>query len=170
MAASNKRITELTALNGSSFSDDDLLEASINTGAGWVSRKVTGLGMLYGTRQRVVIPISPADADATTGDGKNEIEDMFYGWKILNVGAFCSTAPTGSTASIQINVGGSDILSTPITIDATEKTSSTAATPAVISTNLTTKGQKIRFDLDQVGSSVAGQGYHVIIEYKLRKL
>ena len=165
-----KTIEQLTALVGSSVADGDIFEVEIDSGSGFVTRKVTGLGLLYSQRQRVVIPISSLTDDATVATSDNKIRDINYGMKVLSVGAFCTVAPTGSTASIQIQAGGADILSTAITIDSGEKTSATAVTPPVISTSLIAADTELTFDIDQVGSSTAGKGYYVYIEYKLRKV
>lgn len=75
---------------------------------------------------------------------------------------FINTVATGSVTTIQIHnqTLAQDILSTKLTIDAGERSSATAATPAVINTsydNLTT-GDLIRLDIDGVGSSTAGTG------------
>ncbi len=52
---------------------------------------------------------------------------------VTSVRASVGTAPTGSTLIVDINENGTSILSTKLSIDATEKTSTTAAVPAVIS-------------------------------------
>ena len=79
-----------------------------------------------------------------------------------------NTAPTGSTISIQVQEDGSDILSTPITIDASETTSETAAVPPVISDSTLASNSIISFDLDQIGSSTAGTGLKInLIGYRV---
>lgn len=59
---------------------------------------------------------------------------------------------TGAAGSgiftVDINEGGSTILSTKLTIDATEKTSTTAATPAVISDTSLADDAEITIDID----------------------
>jgi hypothetical protein len=55
---------------------------------------------------------------------------MPYAFTVTDVRASVNTAPTGSTILIDINEGGTTILSTKLMIDASEKTSTTAATPA----------------------------------------
>lgn len=67
-------------------------------------------------------------------------------------------APTGSTATFDIKKNGTTVFSTLPTIDATEETTLTAATPAVISVPTFVKGDKITFHITQVGSTTAGQG------------
>jgi hypothetical protein len=78
-----------------------------------------------------------------------------------------NTAPTGSTIIVDINEGGSTILSTKLTIDVSEKTSTTAATPAVISDTALADDAEMTVDIDQIGSSVAGKGLKVwLIGYR----
>jgi len=64
---------------------------------------------------------------------------------------------------VDINEGGTTILSTKISIDASEKTSTTAATAAVISDTALADDAEITIDIDQVGSSVAGAGLKVYL-------
>ncbi len=55
------------------------------------------------------------------------------------------------------------ILSTKITIDASEKTSTTAATPPVISDTALADDAEITIDIDTVGSGTAGAGLKVTL-------
>jgi hypothetical protein len=72
------------------------------------------------------------------------------------VRASLSTAQTsGSTLTFDINKGGASILSTKLTIDNTEKTSATAATPAVISDTALADDAEIAIDIDTVGDGTA---------------
>jgi hypothetical protein len=78
------------------------------------------------------------------------------------VRASVTTAPTGaSLLTVDINKGGSTILSTKITIDASAKTSTSATTPAVISDTALASDDEITIDIDQVGSTVAGAGLKI---------
>lgn len=72
-------------------------------------------------------------------------------------------APTGANLVVDINEGGVSILSTKLSIDAGEKTSTTAATPAVISDATLADDAEITIDIDQVGSTVAGAGLKVVL-------
>ena len=63
--------------------------------------------------------------------------------------------------AVDINESGTTILSTKLTIDASEKTSTTAATPAVISDATLADDAEITIDIDGVGSTVAGAGLKV---------
>jgi hypothetical protein len=66
------------------------------------------------------------------------------------------TAQTSGTIfTVDINESGVSILSTKLTIDNTEKTSVTAATPAVISDTAIGDDSEITIDVDQIGDGTA---------------
>jgi len=69
-----------------------------------------------------------------------------------------TTAPTGSTMTFDIHKNGTTIYSTKPTIDATAKTTATAATPAVISTTAFAAGDLVEVFVDAVGATIAGAG------------
>ena len=110
----------------------------------------------------VALAASALDADLTAATDQAIFaapEDM----TITQVFAKVGTAPVGSTIIVDVNVEGSSILSTEISIDASEKTSLTAATPPVISSASLTQGNEIRIDIDQIGASTAGKDLTVYI-------
>lgn len=106
--------------------------------------------------------LSDETSDLTTGTAKLTIR-MPYAFTLSAVRASVATAPVGSTIIVDINESGATILSTKLTIDAGEKTSTTAATPAVISDTALADDAEITFDIDQVGSSTAGAGLKVTL-------
>lgn len=77
-------------------------------------------------------------------------------YTINDIIANVNTAPTGSTIIIDITVNAVTIFSTKLTIDATEKTSTTAAVPYVLSTSSLAVGDEVIIKIDQVGSTIAG--------------
>lgn len=106
-----------------------------------------------------VIPIGVACSDEstalTTGTGKVTFR-MPYAFNLSGVRASLSTAQaSGSIFTVDINEGGTTILSTKLTIDNAEKTSTTAATPAVISDSSLADDAEITVDIDQVGDGTA---------------
>lgn len=109
-----------------------------------------------------VVSLSDETTALTVGTGKAEFR-FPYAFTITGVRASVTTAPTGSTIIVDINEAGVSILSTKLSIDATEKTSTTAATAAVVSDNSIADDGIITFDVDQVGSTVAGAGLKVTI-------
>jgi hypothetical protein len=96
----------------------------------------------------------------TVGDGKRTLR-MPHAMTLTSVRASVTTAPTGAALLLDIRESGSTILSTALSIDASEKTSVTAATPAVISDSALADDAEISVDVDQIGSSVAGAGLKV---------
>ena len=80
---------------------------------------------------------------------------MPYAFSLTEVRANVNGATTTGTLTVDINEGGVSILSTKLTIDATEKTSTTAATPAVISDAALADDAEITVDLDGVGDGTA---------------
>ena len=62
---------------------------------------------------------------------------------------------SGSTFTVDINENNTSVLSTKLTIDNTETTSTTAATPAVISDSALADDSEIEIDIDQVGDGTA---------------
>lgn len=80
------------------------------------------------------------------------------------VRASVNTAPTGGTLlTVDINEGGASILSTKLTFDASETTTTTAATQAVISDVNLADDAEIEIDIDAVGSTIAGAGLKVTL-------
>ena len=66
-----------------------------------------------------------------------------------------TTQTSGSIFTVDINEAGNSILSTKLTIDNAEKTSTTAATPPVISDTGLADDAEITIDIDQVGDGTA---------------
>lgn len=73
---------------------------------------------------------------------------MPRGVTLTAVRASLKAAASSGTFTVDINEGGSTILSTKLTIDATEKTSATAATPPVISDASLADDSEITVDID----------------------
>jgi hypothetical protein len=109
-----------------------------------------------------IIACSDDSTAITTGTAKATFR-MPYAFTVTDVRASVNTAPTGSTILIDINEAGTTILSTKLMIDAGEKTSTTAATPYVISDASLADDAEITIDFDQVGSTIAGKGVKVIL-------
>ena len=86
---------------------------------------------------------------------------------ILDVGAYCDVAGSGSITTIDINENAASILSTKLTIDAGEKSSKTAAAPAVISDSSYVNDAILTFDIDGIASGTAGIGLVVWIKIEL---
>ena len=81
-----------------------------------------------------------------------------YAMYLNSIRASVNVAPVGSTIIVDVKQSGSSIFSTKLSIDANEETSTTAATPAVISNPNLTDDSKVVISIDQVGSSTSGKG------------
>jgi len=96
----------------------------------------------------------------TTGTAKWSFR-MPVAMTVTRVYACVSTAPTDAAFIVDINDGGTTILSTKITIDATKFTNDQSGTPPVISDDTLAEGALVTIDIDQIGSTVAGAGLKV---------
>jgi hypothetical protein len=91
----------------------------------------------------------------TTGTAKITFR-MPCAMTLTEVRASLTTAQaSGSIFTVDINKSGSSVLSTKLTIDNTELTSTTAATPAVISDDAFGDDREITIDIDQIGNGTA---------------
>ena len=112
-------------------------------------------------KQKEVIGIACSDETTaiTTGNDKATFR-MPFAMTLTDVRASVTTAPTGSTIIIDIEESGTTIFSTKLTIDATEKTSTTATAHAFSDSSLADDAE-ISINFDQVGSTIAGAGVKV---------
>lgn len=78
------------------------------------------------------------------------------------VRASLSTASSSGVVTVDINEGGSSILGTKLTIDAGEKTSTTAAAPATITDGNLADDAEITFDIDTAGTGATGLKVYLI--------
>jgi len=109
----------------------------------------------------VAVALSDEATPLTIGV-KREIR-MPHGMTLTGMRASATTAPTGASLIVSVLQNGVSILSTNLSIDATEKTSTTAAVPVVISNTSLADDAEIAFDVVQVGSTVAGTGLKVTL-------
>lgn len=79
-----------------------------------------------------------------------------YAFKVLEVRSSLNTVSSSGLVTVDINESGSTILSTKLSIDASEKTSKTAATPAVISDTTLADDAELTFDIDAAGTGAKG--------------
>jgi hypothetical protein len=114
----------------------------------------------YGTitqakAEYLVCAASDETTALTTGTSKITFR-MPYAMTLSGVRCSLTTAQTsGSIFTVNINDSGTTILSTKLTIDNTEKTSTTAATAAVISDTALSDDTEITIDIDQIGDGTA---------------
>ena len=119
------------------------------------------------TPQSFVVMLSDRDTSLTTGTARAVIR-MPFPFFVLEARAFTRVAPTGAGIIVDVNAGGTSILSTRVTIDATARSSATASAQPVISAPLLADDAEVSFDIDQVGSTEPGRGLGVsLIGYPL---
>lgn len=112
--------------------------------------------------ESIIIACSDETTALTTGTAKVTFR-MPYAFTLSAVRASLTTAQTsGSIFTVDINEAGTTILSTKLTIDNTEKTSTTAATAAVISDSSLADDAEITVDIDQIGDGTA-KGLKVVL-------
>jgi hypothetical protein len=105
--------------------------------------------------QSFIIACSDEVTAITAGNAKVKFR-MPYAFTVTEVRASLSTAQTsGNIFTVDINEEGTSIISTKLTIDNTELTSVTAATPPVISDSALADDAEISIDVDQVGDGTA---------------
>lgn len=119
--------------------------------------EISVTGAAPGQAQIVIIQLSCSDLTTaiTTGTTKAYFRSPLA-FTLTEVRASLLTAQTsGNIFTVDINDTGVSILSTKLTIDNNEKTSVTAATPAVISNTAIGNDDEITIDVDQVGNGTA---------------
>ena len=99
--------------------------------------------------------ISDETTDITTGTAKLTARAPFA-FTLTDVRASLTTVSSSGTPTFDINEGGTSVLSTKITIDVSEKTSTTAATPPVISDSAIADDAELTFDIDVSGTGATG--------------
>ena len=117
-----------------------------------------------------IVAASDETTALTTGTAKVTFR-MPYAFTLTSVEASLTTAGTGANlVTVDINedttAGGVtpvSILSTKITIDATEKTSTTAATAPVISDTALAADSQMTVDIDQIDSGGVSAGLKVTL-------
>jgi len=125
-------------------------------------------GLKY-TANTTSFVVACSDESTALTTGTKLTMRMPYAFTVTEVRASLTTAGTGANlVTLDIEQGGTSILSTKITIDATETTSTTSATPPVILTSALTNDASIDFDVDQIDSGGVSAGLKMyIIGYRV---
>lgn len=117
-------------------------------GAAWI--KVNGA-----PTESFVIPCSDETTALVAGTALAKFR-MPYAFTVTAVRASLTGAATTGTITVDINEGGTTIMAvTKLTIDATEKTSTTAVVPAVVSDAALADDAEMSFDLDDDADGTA---------------
>jgi hypothetical protein len=138
-----------------------------------VGRTATGTGPVSALSATAVLTLIGA---ATVAEAKSEILEYAlsdeataltaatsvltvrvpFGCTLTAVRASLSVTSSSGLVTVDINEAGTTILSTKLSIDASEKTSTTAATAAVISDAALADDAELTFDIDAAGTGAKG--------------
>ena len=111
--------------------------------------------------ETLIIAASDELTEITTGTAKVTFR-MPFAMTLSSVRASLTTASSSGLPTFDINEGGTTILSTPITIDVGEKTSTTATTAPVISDTVLADDAEITVDFDVAGTGATGVKIYLI--------
>lgn len=174
--AGTGREWEILALHGTpaaspvepALPDSAIKLAVISVGAAAtsiVTANITDTRPIYsvgGRKTLQVLVTDPNGAALTTGDGKAyiAITGALGGLNLVDVTAALTTNSSSGAVSVQVHnvTQAADMLTTNLTVDASEPTSLTAATPAVIdaANDDVAAGDIIRIDVDGAGTGAKG--------------
>jgi len=125
-------------------------------GAKWVPNSTASYATVAEAKsETLIVAVSDETTAITTGAAKVTFR-MPWAMTLSTVRANLSTASTSGIPAIDVNEGGVSIFSTTLTIDANEKTSTTAATAAVISDASLADDAEITIDIDTAGTGAKG--------------
>ena len=99
--------------------------------------------------------LSDETTTITTGTAKLTWRAPFA-MKVTGVRASLTTVSSSGVVTVDINDGGTTMLSTKLTVDASEKTSTTAAAAAVLSDTVIADDAEVTFDIDTAGTGAKG--------------
>jgi len=117
--------------------------------------EVGPLGAAAGAAAAEILVACSDESTAIDSTGTKLTFRMPHAMTVTAVRASLNSACSTGTFTVDINEGGSTILSTKLTVDATEKTSETAATAAVISDSALADDAEITIDVDNTGDDTA---------------
>ena len=109
------------------------------------------------------VAASDETTNLTTGTAKITFR-MPYAFTVSDVRGSLSTVATGATLlTVDVNEAGTTIISTKLTFDASESTTTTAATPRVISDTSLADDAQMTVDIDAIGNTTPGRGLKVCL-------
>lgn len=119
-------------------------------------------GSNFGTAVVSILVTDPNGDDLATGDGQAHffVPSTLNGRNLVGAFAAVTTVSSSGLPTVQIHnlTQAADMLTTPITIDASEKHSKDATTPAVIdaANDDVATGDELRIDVDVAGTGAKG--------------
>ncbi len=123
----------------------------------WTSRRIQADDLASGTppTESLIVAVGDEITPITVGTARVTFR-MPYAMTLTAVKASLTSASSSGTPTIDINENGTSIFSTRLTIDATERTSQTAAVAAVISDPNLADDAEMTIDIDVAGTNAAG--------------
>jgi hypothetical protein len=122
--------------------------------------QIIGGGVIEGSyfkgEEFFTVAVSDESTALTTGTAKVTFRAPFSLQWTKIPRASLNTASSSGVVTVDINEGGVSILSTKLTIDQSERTSVTAATPAVLSDTLCSDDDEFTIDIDTAGTGAKG--------------
>lgn len=109
----------------------------------------------YFREAELCIACSDESTAITTGTAKVTFR-MPFAMTVTGVRSSVNTVSSSGLVTVDINEGGTTILSTKLSIDASEKTSTAAATAAVISDTALADDAEMTIDIDAAGTGAKG--------------
>jgi len=144
---------------GATFRDDRI----VGVGDPLASQDVATKNYVDDNKFAITIAASDETSDLTTGQNVVTFR-MPYAMTLTDVRASVTTAPVGSTILVDVKQNASSIFTTNLlSIDSTERTSTTAATAANITTTALGDDGEITVGIGQVGSTTAGAGLKITL-------
>jgi hypothetical protein len=113
------------------------------------------------TQESIIVAVSDESTAITTGTAKVTFR-MPYAFTLTDVRASLSTASSSGVPAFDINEAGASIFSTTLTIDANEKTSTTAAVAAALSDTSLADDAEMTIDIDTAGTGAKGAKIYLI--------
>lgn len=115
----------------------------------------TSLGITY--PYDTIVPVSDETTDITTGTAKRTFR-FERAFSLSAIHANVNDASSVGVVQVDVNKNGTTLFTTELTIDATEKTSRTSATPAVLAASPTAiaAGDEITIDIVAAGADAKG--------------
>jgi hypothetical protein len=151
--ADTPALSTLSSFARTLLDDADASTARTTLGITTPANVITAIGILVS---------DPQGSAITTGDGKAyvRIPSTLTGQNLIGVAGHVSTVSSSGVVTVQIRnaTDSVDMLSTALTIDASEKDSSTAAAAAVINAanDDVATGDEIEIDIDGAGTGTKG--------------
>jgi hypothetical protein len=121
----------------------------------WLLSILGAIGGPKGLYTYFMVQVGDETTAITAGVGKITFRAP-WALTLSSVRATLAAASTAGAVTIDVNVNGSTILSTKLTVDQNETTSVTAAIPAVISNVDIADNDVISVDVDGAGANAAG--------------